>query len=583
MLVAPVVEPTNAASGCAQTTIWLPPGEWINWYSGRVYKGPGTIRLLAAIDEIPLFVRAGAIIPMMPPARNTKEAALDPMILTIMPGRSGETRVYEDDGLSAGYQHGSCAWTPVSWRRLRGDFNITIQPVEGSYEGMPESRRYDVRLVGVWPPDKVIAGDTEIPPAASAAPGTWTYDIDTYTLTIHTPTASVRDGVEINVTAWAQEDTGFLRSGLTGQVRVLHEVADTIGRDRLPDSIRAILDARSRLSTDPRAVYDNAAAIVQQWPQFIADAAALTHLDEETHRRVLLRLFGLFHKVNVVAGAEGEFIVRTEVSPTLHLPAFDNMTAFARVAAREPWHAAGRTTWEGRKLSEQQPLVEDAEITIDGPPCTGELAAEVVVRLRDGSEITVPIRHIFLPSINRYWIVGPFDCPFTEALDRVFPPEKNPDPTATYEVTRKTKDADGKTIERAETLAWRKVERPIKPGTSLSDEFFIDFDDVFGGRKYESVAYALTYLHAPEDMDATLAIGSDDLAIAWLNGEQVYRYDKAGRAYTSKDDRVSIKLRKGSNTLLVKINQGGGDWGFCVHVEDTEGRPLPRVTARLSP
>lgn len=583
MLVAPVIEPMNAASGCTQKTIWLPPGEWINWHSGRVYKGPGEIRLLVAIDEIPLFVRAGAIIPMMPRVEHTEEKPLDPMILTIFPGRSGETRVYEDDGISSDYEHGRCAWTPVAWRRLRGDFNITIAPVEGGYEGMLESRRYDVRLVGVWPPEKVMIGDAEIAPAQTAAPNTWTYDVDTYTLTIHTPRVRVRDGVDIEVATWTQEDTGLLRSGLTGQVKVLREVADAVGRDELPWSIRSILDARLPLGPDPRAVFDNAEVITSQWPRFIADVAAVTHLDEQTHLRILLRLFGLFHKINVLVGKSGEFIVRTEVSPTLHLPVFDGMKAFARISAQAPWRAAGRTTWEGSQLSEQNPLVEDAEITIDGAPCTGELAAEVVVKLRDGSEINVPIRHVFLPSINRYWIVGPFDCPFAEALDRVFPPENEPDPTATYEVTRKTEDADGKKVGTKETLAWKQIVRPIKPGVSLSDEFFIDFDDVFGGRKYESVAYALTYLHAPQDMDATLAVGSDDLAIMWLNGEQVYRYDLRGRAYTSKDDRVEVKLRKGSNTLLVKINQGGGDWGFCVHVEDSEGHPLPQVTADLEP
>jgi hypothetical protein len=54
-----------------------------------------------------------------------------------------------------------------------------------------------------------------------------------------------------------------------------------------------------------------------------------------------------------------------------------------------------------------------------------------------------------------------------------------------------------------------------------------------------------------------------------------------GRGYLSKQDRVPVKLKKGPNTLLLKVFQGGGDGGFCVHVEDKDGKPLTKVKPHL--
>jgi hypothetical protein len=197
------------------------------------------------------------------------------------------------------------------------------------------------------------------------------------------------------------------------------------------------------------------------------------------------------------------------------------------------------------------------------------LRADITVSKED-FRFDLPIEAVFLPSINAWWVVGPFDCPYAEGLTREFPPEKEIDLKATYE------GKDG------ESIGWRQVKREIKPGTDLSDEFFVDFDEVFGGRKNEAVAYALTYLRAPRDLDAVLAMGTDDGTIVWLNGAEVHRYAE-GRPYMSKQDRVPVKLRKGTNTLLLKVCQGGGDWGYGVHVENADGSPLVEVVAELEP
>jgi len=179
-----------------------------------------------------------------------------------------------------------------------------------------------------------------------------------------------------------------------------------------------------------------------------------------------------------------------------------------------------------------------------------------------------PIEIVFLPSINAWHVLGPFEGTGSEGLSRVFPPEEKVDLAATF---------DGK---GGKKIGWRTYRRIVKPGDDLTSEFFVDFDDVFGERVNDAVVYAYAYLDAAAATDAKLALGSDDGVVVWLNGKEVHR-NNVGRAYSSRSDIVPVHLKEGRNTLLLKVYQGGGDGGFCVRVEDEKGKPLTSVKARL--
>lgn len=205
------------------------------------------------------------------------------------------------------------------------------------------------------------------------------------------------------------------------------------------------------------------------------------------------------------------------------------------------------------------------------PSLSQTTSLEGEIRLNcSGRIISLPLHQTILPSIGSWQILGPFDVPFAKSFDTKFPPEDKIDFAAEYA---------GKDNRK---IKWQLVERKITPDTNLTDEFFIDFDEVFNGRVYECVAYALTYLDAPYDIDAVLAFGTDDGCIVRHNNEEVFRVN-VGRPYTSKQNRVPVKLKKGENELLLKINQGGGDWGFCVHLESPDGKPLTQVRTRTTP
>ncbi len=198
MLVAPVVSPVSPDSMLAARTLWLPPGNWFEWQTGTLLAGPMTLTRCYALDEIPVFLRPGAIIPMQPAMKYTGEKTVDPLILTIAPGDSGSTRVYEDAGNTTAYQRGEGAWTPVRfWKTENLSLKIVIGPVEGQYPGLPVSRSFEVVLPGAAPPLRVTGNGAVLSWTRDKASTGWSYDGDHASVRIRTGAYPVGSKVEV--------------------------------------------------------------------------------------------------------------------------------------------------------------------------------------------------------------------------------------------------------------------------------------------------------------------------------------------------------------------------------------------------
>lgn len=104
---------------------------------------------------------------------------------------------------------------------------------------------------------------------------------------------------------------------------------------------------------------------------------------------------------------------------------------------------------------------------------------------------------------------------------------------------------------------------------------FINLKTSLRPDKY-AAAYAFCYINAPVAVDAQIRIGSDDGCKIWLNNTMVLRR-KVYRAALEDDDIVNVKLKKGINTLLVKISQDLGGWGFYCRITDREGKALKKI------
>lgn len=127
--------------------VYLPPtaGGWFDLWTGKPLADGQTVDAPAPYDAIPLFVRAGSIVPFGPELQYTAEKPADPITLYVYTGADGAFTLYEDDGLTYGYERGAFARIPIQWNDA-GKI-LTIGKREGSFPGMLAQRTFEVVLV----------------------------------------------------------------------------------------------------------------------------------------------------------------------------------------------------------------------------------------------------------------------------------------------------------------------------------------------------------------------------------------------------------------------------------------------------
>jgi alpha-glucosidase len=175
-LVAPVYADTTVRNG-----IYLPRGQWTDYWSGQTHTGPLTLNgYHAPPDKLPLFVKAGSIIPMWPEGtRSWRTRDRGQLDLDIYPGPASSFTLYEDDGVSRGYARGEFAEQTFTVSPTEGGITVGLGPSVGSYAGKVDSRRYRLTVHDLGQTTRVAVGDAVLPryddPAAYAAAGTGWY------------------------------------------------------------------------------------------------------------------------------------------------------------------------------------------------------------------------------------------------------------------------------------------------------------------------------------------------------------------------------------------------------------------------
>ena len=126
-------------------SVYFPEGLWYDFYTGKTIVGGQRLTVEAPYGRIPLYVRAGSIIPIGPDMEWSDEKPADELTLMIYPGADASFTLYEDDGLTYGYEKGQYSTVGLKWNDA--DRSLTIEKRQGSYPGMPAQRRFIVKLV----------------------------------------------------------------------------------------------------------------------------------------------------------------------------------------------------------------------------------------------------------------------------------------------------------------------------------------------------------------------------------------------------------------------------------------------------
>ena len=141
MLVAPVLEP-----GAASRRVYLPEGKWHDFWTSDVAEGGKEIERKVDLATLPLYVRAGAILPMAPVKQYVSQPVDKPLTIRVYPGANGDFVMYEDDGVSFAYQRGQFKRTAMQWDDRRRQLRLSLAQGSGTYG--PAVRQIDVELAG---------------------------------------------------------------------------------------------------------------------------------------------------------------------------------------------------------------------------------------------------------------------------------------------------------------------------------------------------------------------------------------------------------------------------------------------------
>jgi alpha-D-xyloside xylohydrolase len=170
-LVSPVIQPMYYAAnstpleGVEKTRpVYLPAAgsddpaarlDWSNFWTGERHSGGQTILAAAPLETMPLFVRAGSIIPLGPAIQFTGDQLDAPLELWVYPGQDGEFTLYEDEGDNYNYEQGHFATIHLTWKdRAR---QLILDQRQGNYPGMLAARVFRVVLAGNQPFDPLAA------------------------------------------------------------------------------------------------------------------------------------------------------------------------------------------------------------------------------------------------------------------------------------------------------------------------------------------------------------------------------------------------------------------------------------------
>ena len=182
LLVAPVMDP-----GQTRKTVQLPPGTWTDWATGKVYAGGRSITIPVDAKtwaDIPLFIRAGAIIPMQPVMEYVHQVPVTQLTVQVFPAAArSDFDYYDDDGISYAYETGVYTLQRISTQRVGAAVRLDIGSPQGSYRSALRTYLFAVhgiaaralRAAGEAPPRRADLRALE----ADAAPG-WSTGADRY-------------------------------------------------------------------------------------------------------------------------------------------------------------------------------------------------------------------------------------------------------------------------------------------------------------------------------------------------------------------------------------------------------------------
>ena len=159
-LVAPIYKETrmDKQGNDIRNGIYLPEGEWVDYFSGNVYQGGRIINEFdAPYWKLPVFVKRGAIIPMVNPNNNVSQIDNTNRIFELYPYGESDYSLYDDDGKTELYRIGEHATTHINSSLVKDRLTVNIDKTEGNFAGQEKNQSTELRINVSQAPKKLVA------------------------------------------------------------------------------------------------------------------------------------------------------------------------------------------------------------------------------------------------------------------------------------------------------------------------------------------------------------------------------------------------------------------------------------------
>lgn len=217
ILVAPIVTAGAGPGHVSYQTVWLPPtesGYWYNLLTGERAASSSNILAAASINEFPVYARGGIPIPMQPYTPRMGTTQVRTLRVCCYPGReaqTGQSILYEDDGVSTAYKTGASATTSLVYKRTGSSAKIYVSPASGRFNGQPLQRSYTFELLDTAKPTQVTLNGQVVK---------FTYDPQTFMTTVTVQSLPINQSVTMLVegyqpAGWDQLHSRAVRNRLS--------------------------------------------------------------------------------------------------------------------------------------------------------------------------------------------------------------------------------------------------------------------------------------------------------------------------------------------------------------------------------
>nr|HRL13132.1 glycoside hydrolase family 31 protein [Aggregatilineales bacterium] len=149
LIAAPFITPIDKTTNVARQVVWLPDGDWYHFFTGEHYRGGGWHAVYGTLQEIPVFARSGAIVPLAENLDWSETGCPEALEVRVFAGADNTFELYEDDGVSNAYADGHYSITPIRQQFDGTHLTISIGAAEGDTSHLPAQREYTLTIYGM--------------------------------------------------------------------------------------------------------------------------------------------------------------------------------------------------------------------------------------------------------------------------------------------------------------------------------------------------------------------------------------------------------------------------------------------------